>query len=347
MGKKTWKDEFIDRTWGKCEAEEDYKKAGFEAVIGYIRVSTEGQTGEDKYGIEMQKSAIHDYCITKRMYVKEWYVDVVSGVEEKREALNYLMYSYDSHTMKKVVAFKSDRIARETKLYFYILYMLERRGLKLECVTEEFESEGEFANLYRSMLMFCAEQERKNIQLRTSRGKEIKKREGGYIGGNLAYGYGTAGHELRVNRREAYIVQFVFYSYYEKKMTMTKIKDLLNNKRVPTKRGGTWHTSTIKRILENKRFYQGFVTDTEGNEIVGKHTPILRVADPDDYSRLVVGLEKNADFHEFDEHRVPKREPGSVVRVKAVREFGENSDQKSIRNEKYYERKRMNEQRNS
>ncbi len=173
---------------GNYEKTEDLEKAGYEAVYGYIRVSTEGQAGEDKFGIDMQKKAIRDYCITKRMYVKEWYVDVVSGVEEKREALNYLMYTYEPQKVKRIVAFKSDRIARDTKLYFYILYMLEKKGLKLECVTEEFETEGEFANLYRSMLMFCAEQERKNIKMRTERGRAVELKDGGDYGGNLAYG---------------------------------------------------------------------------------------------------------------------------------------------------------------
>lgn len=335
MKTRKWRDEIEiqaerrEQTDGYYEDVKELEKAGYEAVYGYIRVSTEGQAGEDKFGIDMQKKAIRDYCITKRMYVKEWYVDVVSGVEEKREALNYLMYSYEPQKVKRIVAFKSDRIARDTKLYFYILYMLEKKGLKLECVTEEFETEGEFANLYRSMLMFCAEQERKNIKMRTERGRAEKRKEGGYYGGNLAYGYGTAGGELRVNRREAYIVQFIFYSYYEKGMSYRKIGELLNNKRVPTKRGGVWHTSTIKRIIENKRFYQGYMTDVDGKEIKGKHTALLRNASPEDNTNLVLGLSKRSDFNEFDENKKTIRNPDSVQAVKQMREFGETQRQQA------------------
>lgn len=65
-------------------------------AIAYIRVSTEGQFGDDKYGVDSQKPKILD-----------------------------------------------------------------------------------FANIYRSLLMFVAEQERKNIALRTSKGRQLKAQCGG------------------------------------------------------------------------------------------------------------------------------------------------------------------------
>ena len=33
-------------------------------AIGYVRVSTEEQSGDDKYGIEIQKQAILSYALT-------------------------------------------------------------------------------------------------------------------------------------------------------------------------------------------------------------------------------------------------------------------------------------------
>ena len=75
-------------------------------AIAYIRVSTEGQFGDDKYGVDSQKQAIFD-----------------------------------------------------------------------------------FANIYRSLLMFVVEQERKNIALRTSKGRQLKAQCGGDSGGNKPYGY--------------------------------------------------------------------------------------------------------------------------------------------------------------
>ena len=34
-------------------------------VIGYIRVSTDGQVGEDKYGLDAQRADILKYCEIK------------------------------------------------------------------------------------------------------------------------------------------------------------------------------------------------------------------------------------------------------------------------------------------
>ena len=37
------------------------------SVIGYTRVSTDGQVGEDKFGLEEQKNQILDYCVRNDM----------------------------------------------------------------------------------------------------------------------------------------------------------------------------------------------------------------------------------------------------------------------------------------
>jgi len=44
-------------------------------VAAYIRVSTEGQLGDDKYGLEAQRSDIVKYCAEHDMEIIEWFSD--------------------------------------------------------------------------------------------------------------------------------------------------------------------------------------------------------------------------------------------------------------------------------
>ena len=53
------------------------------SVIGYTRVSTDGQVGEDKFGLEEQKNQILDYCARNDMEVVRWFTDEgESGAKE-------------------------------------------------------------------------------------------------------------------------------------------------------------------------------------------------------------------------------------------------------------------------
>lgn len=144
-------------------------------AIGYIRVSTEEQSSDDKYGIETQKQVISKYAADNGYDIVKWCLDAVSGAKDNRDELDKILYKYDElPEHEAVIIFKNDRIARDTKLYFYYFYTLEKRNIKLLSTEEHFSEGDDFANVYRSLLMFVAEQERKNITLRTSKGRMLK-----------------------------------------------------------------------------------------------------------------------------------------------------------------------------
>lgn len=140
-------------------------------AIGYVRVSTEEQSADDKYGIEVQKQAILSYSQENGYEIVCWLTDTISGAKDNRPELDKILYQPDQLPHHDaVIVFKNDRVARDTKLYFYYFYTLEKRNVALLSTEEHFSEGDDFANIYRSLLMFVAEQERKNIALRT--GKE-------------------------------------------------------------------------------------------------------------------------------------------------------------------------------
>lgn len=247
----------------------------FKNAIGYIRVSTEGQAGDDRFGIEAQKEKILAYANANGYNIVKWFCDEMSGTSDERPELNKILYDENitNPPYEAVIAFKSDRVARDTKLYFYYLYVLEKRNIKL-ISTQEVFPEGDFANIYRALMMFVAEQERKNIAIRTGAGRKQKAAAGGYSGGRVAYGYKVAQGRLVINEEERPIVEYVF-AEHEKGTPMLTIADNLNDLGYKTRKGTKFQNTSVRSIVNNKPFYQGMYRYGDMNWVRGVHEPIL------------------------------------------------------------------------
>lgn len=249
----------------------------FKNAIGYIRVSTERQADDDKYGIEVQKQAILLYANDNGYNIVDWKVDEISGAKDDRPGLNEILYGDDvsNPPYEAVIVFKNDRVARDTKLYFYYLYVLEKKNIKLLSTQESFTEGSEFANIYRALLQFVAEQERKNIALRTGKGRSIKASCGGYSGGRRPYGYKVVDGVLTIDEQEAPIVKFIFEKH-EDGVSMLGITELLEKAGYQTRSGKRFQVSTIKSILGNRPLYEGMYKYGDMNWVKGVHEPILK-----------------------------------------------------------------------
>lgn len=250
----------------------------FKNAIGYIRVSTDQQAEDDKYGIESQKQAILLYANNNGYHIVDWKIDDVSGASDNRPALNEILNGdvISNPPIEAVIVFKNDRVARDTKLYFYYLYVLEKKNIKLLSTVEKFNEGDDFANIYRSLLQFVAEQERKNIALRTGRGRSIKAQCGGYSGGRVPYGYSVDNGVLVINPEERPIVEFIFRET-DKGTPMLGIASLLAEHGYVTRKGRGFQVSTIKSIISNRPLYEGkYKYGKEMNWVKGVHEPILK-----------------------------------------------------------------------
>ena len=247
-------------------------------AIGYIRVSTKEQATDDKFGIESQKAEILKFAEQNGYVIVEWLKDVVSGVSEHRPAWNNLLFSNDvaNPPYEAIIVFKSDRVARDIKLYFYYAFLLERKGVKLVAINDGFTNiPDDFKNIIQSFVIFSAEQERKNITLRTSGGRKAKARKGGYAGGRVPYGYNASRGMLVINEAEATIVRMIFEMKEKQKMSMLGIADYLNDNKIMTKANRQWYARTILAILDNKKFYMGYYRYGGGDWIKGEHEAII------------------------------------------------------------------------
>jgi predicted site-specific integrase-resolvase len=83
-------------------------------AAAYLRVSTEGQVGKDKFGLAAQREAVEQYASAQGFDLVAWYEDDgVSGVPLDRPGLMALLDGAKADEFKAVVVAKMDRVARD------------------------------------------------------------------------------------------------------------------------------------------------------------------------------------------------------------------------------------------
>ena len=152
---------------------------------------------------------------------------------------------------------------------------MEKKNIKLLSTREEFDEGSDMANIYLALLQFVAEQERKNIALRTGNGRAIKASAGGYSGGRCPYGYRVSNGQLEINPDERPIVEFVF-AEHDKGTPMLVIAEKLNEAGFITRKGTRFQNTSVRSIVNNRKLYEGmYKYGKEMNWVKGVHEPIL------------------------------------------------------------------------
>lgn len=248
-------------------------------VVGYIRVSTDAQAQEDKYGIEAQKTAIMEYCAKNDMQISDWFIDEgESGVKESRPQLDRLLFGEISNPpVEAVIVYKSDRMARDIKLYFYYMMLLEKKGIELISATEPIvDDESGLGGVYKALMMFVASEERKNITKRTASGRAVKAAKGGYAGGRAPMGYKVEKGQLVIVPEEAEVVRFIF-AQKEAGNTMLGTVRMLNEAGYKTRNDKEFVISTVQSIWNNELTYRGMYRyGKDGEWVQGEHEAILK-----------------------------------------------------------------------
>lgn len=244
-------------------------------VVAYIRVSTDGQVGEDKFGLDAQREQISEYCAKNDMNILRWFSDEGESGAKYRPGFDEIVYGDIANPpYEAVVVAKSDRVARDINIYFYYQGALLRKGIELISITEDFGQFGVFANMLKAFTLTCAEMERENINKRTSAGRIVKSSKGGYSGGRTPYGYEAKQGKMVIVESQAEAVR-VMFSMKSSGATFKEIVETLNSKGYTNKSGGKWAISSVQTILNNEKTYQGFYKYGNGDWVEGAHEAIL------------------------------------------------------------------------
>lgn len=245
-------------------------------VIGYIRVSTDNQCKEDKFGVEAQREQIVAYCEKNDMTIIRWVRDLGESGAKERPGIDSIVYGdVTNPPFEAVIVAKSDRVARDIKIYYYYKMLLSKKDVKLISVAEDFGEFGAFAPMLEAFTLCVADMERQNINKRTSAGRAIKARSGGFSGGNAPFGYKVENKSLVIIPELREYVRDIFRMKDEGK-TLQFIADYLNLNEVKTRKGAEFKTSTVQTILNNRKFYEGFYKyGKDADWVPGQHEPIL------------------------------------------------------------------------
>ena len=249
-------------------------------VIGYIRVSTDGQVGDDKFGLEVQIESIEEYAKKNDMTIVKWYKDEGESGAKERPGFDEIIYGEVTNPpFEAVIVAKSDRVARDINVYYYYKMNLMKKNIKLISIAEDFGQFGVFANMLEAFTLCVAEMERENINKRTSAGRKVKSEKGGYSGGRAPMGYKVQDGELVINPEEAEVVKRIF-DLRDNGVVMMDIVETLNREGYKTRKGKPFVISTVQSILNNRKTYEGFYHYGQDKEkwVKGQHEAILKTA---------------------------------------------------------------------
>lgn len=245
-------------------------------AAAYIRVSTEGQAGADKYGLEAQKADIRAYAQANGFEITAWYKDngKSGALLHEREGLQELLSAAKAGQVKTVIIAKMDRLARDLFIQLFCEKELKVAGCEIISACEPVNGKDPMQTAFRQLMGTFAELEKALIASRLAGGRKQKAQAGGYAGGRPAIGYkvnpGT--RRLEIDQEKAPAIKRAFELRLEG-YRLQQIADRLNSEGFTTARGAGFKPNTVKRILDRKLYAGRY--EYAGIEAQGKHQAII------------------------------------------------------------------------
>lgn len=247
-------------------------------TAGYLRVSTENQAEEDRFGLPDQRTAVEAFARNQRLELVDWYVDDgVSGSTLERPQLQRLLNDARKSAFEMVLVAKMDRLARDLMTQLWIEKELLRFDVELVSVGEPFRGQDPANVLFRQIIGAFAQFEKARITERMSGGRKQKARCGGYAGGGAPYGYVARrgwGRLVPEWKRSETVKRLFALRRAHPRWSLQILAEALNAEGHTTTQGKRFCRMQVKRILDRRAFYRG-VYRYAGIEAPGKHQAIL------------------------------------------------------------------------
>jgi site-specific DNA recombinase len=236
-------------------------------AIGYTRVSTEEQAKEG-ISLDVQEDKIRQYAKLNNLKLVDIIIDEgKSGKDLNREGIQKVISLCKKKTIDHLIVYKVDRLTRMViDLLNLVKDVFEFNGVQFHSITEKIDSSSAMGKAFLTIIGVMAQMERDLISERTKTALQFKIDRGEYVGSpSLGYEASTGGNKfLDINEREKDTVKRIFYLKRYKHLSLGKIAKELNESGVETKRGGKWHSGTIKLILD--RGESKFLTNESSKE---------------------------------------------------------------------------------
>ncbi len=217
--------------------------------IAYYRVSTD-QQGRSDLGLEAQQEAVRAYLNGGTWDLIREFVEVESGKHDDRPKFQAALKMCRLMGATLVVA-KLDRLSRNAA---FLVNLMESK-VKFLCVDNPQANE-----LTIHILAAVAQQERKAISERTKAALKAAKARGVKLGNpNLAAVRPTDTAAARARRLElarewsSDIGEVIADIQQGGTNTLNGIATKLNERGIPTRRGGVWQAVQVQRVMAGQR----------------------------------------------------------------------------------------------
>lgn len=233
--------------------------------VAYLRVSTDAQT--EKYGLDMQKQKIMEYCKKNEITIDKWYVDGgYSGSNMDRPKIQELISDVKKGVIRNILIYKLDRISRDVIDTLNLVYKIfPKHDVNIVSMTEEIRTDTPLDEFVVTMNAAMNGYERKVMRMRMSAGMVERVRKGYWMGGGrvpFGYYYDRNDGILHPNESEAEIVRKA-YELYIDGYSCEKIAKILDLKR----------DVIVMNILKRKSNIG--IIKYRGEEYMGLHEPIV------------------------------------------------------------------------
>jgi site-specific DNA recombinase len=272
----------------------------------YTRKSTEEGLEQDFNSLDAQRDSAESYIASQKgqgwIALADRYDDGgFTGGNTDRPAFQRLMTDVREGRVDTIIVYKIDRLSRSLLDFARIMETLERYGVALVSVTQQFNTTSSMGRLTLNILLSFAQFEREIISERTRDKIAAMRRKGKLWGGKPILGYDvardTGGSRLVVNAAEAGRVRRLFELYREHESMMPVVEEVQRlgwmNKTWTTKAGrerggGAIDKAILWRILTSAT-YAGKVV-YEGQVYEGEHEAII---DPELWQVVQTLLSRN------------------------------------------------------
>lgn len=245
----------------------------YKRVACLYRVSTAKQVEKDD--IPMQKIACREYIATKPNWKleKEYAEKGVSGYKKKaeeRDVFQQVKIDAKNKLFDVLLVFMFDRLGRREDETPFIVEWFVKQGIEVWSTREgEQRFDTRVDKLLNYIRFWQAGGESEKTGIRVKERQSQLAREGIYMSATPPYGYtlvksgvysrkGIERKKLKVLPEEAEIVRLVYSLCADKGYGGRRIARLLNEKHIPSKKGGEWTLSVINYMLRNP-VYKGYI----------------------------------------------------------------------------------------
>lgn len=228
----------------------------------YLRYSSNLQ--DSNLSIEAQEMACVKYAEAQGWEIYDTYIDrAMSGTKDNRPAFQRMMSEglQKDHPFQIVLVHKLDRFARSRMDSVKYKYMLRKKGIRIDSVTQPIGADDPTSILLESVLEGMDEFYSANLAREVIKGQKAAAKKGYFHGGRPPYGYrlkkiqadGRQRSVLEIVPEEAPAVRWMFREYAK---GLLGFKDLAKemSKKYRTRSGKNFTVKYVEQALKNEKY---------------------------------------------------------------------------------------------